>query len=511
MAKLAGSGKKDEPQARLPTFRFDELGREVDEEGNIIQSKRIIPATALINKNQQREKVLKPEKPPSQLMDPRRNPFFDPALPLGRRRDKAKAFRFIEPGKYIKLAQRLRGEGDEEAQTAAAAAAAAKPEGMEVDGTHGGALGTSQGGVAVVQREVAKELEKKLLKREAVPDVEWWDQPILVPERVGEPEPGRPAPLFPSTTYSTGLNLEKVTHYVEHPVPIQPPHEKAPEPIPLMLTKAERKKLRKRTRREVQKEKQDRILLGLEEPPPPKVKISNLYRVLGAQAVADPTALENTVRAQMAARLTAHHNRNQERKLTPEQRKEKKLKKITEDTSKQIQVGLYRIGDLLRHPKCKFKVDINAQQYHLTGCVITCGDITLLIVEGGPRAMKHYKRLLLHRIDWNSEMSEPKQPDPAPAAPGAPAAPAPPPPPASANPIAQTNNLCEQIWEGVAGRPSFKNFRFEHFEADAGARKFLQDRGVGHYWDLARNYVFGTNPVAAVSESKKAAGSDESE
>ena len=41
---------------------------------------------------------------------------------------------------------------------------------------------------------------------------------------------------------------------------------------------------------------------GLLEPPKPKVKIANLYRVLGEQAVADPTAMEREARKQMAER-----------------------------------------------------------------------------------------------------------------------------------------------------------------------------------------------------------------
>lgn len=34
---------------------------------------------------------------------------------------------------------------------------------------------------------------------------------------------------------------------------------------------------------------QDKIKLGLMKPPPPKVKMSNLMRVLGPEAVADPS------------------------------------------------------------------------------------------------------------------------------------------------------------------------------------------------------------------------------
>ena len=47
---------------------------------------------------------------------------------------------------------------------------------------------------------------------------------------------------------------------------------------------------------------QDLIAQGLLEPPKPKVKISNMMRVLGENAVMDPTAIESEVRQQMQER-----------------------------------------------------------------------------------------------------------------------------------------------------------------------------------------------------------------
>jgi U4/U6 small nuclear ribonucleoprotein PRP3 len=69
-----------------------------------------------------------------------------------------------------------------------------------------------------------------------------------------------------------------------------------------MLTKLERKKLRRQTRNEAQKETQEKIRLGLQPPPEPKVRMANLMRVLGNEAVQDPTKVEAHVRAQMAKR-----------------------------------------------------------------------------------------------------------------------------------------------------------------------------------------------------------------
>lgn len=65
----------------------------------------------------------------------------------------------------------------------------------------------------------------------------------------------------------------------------------------------------------------------------------------------------------------AHEQANEERKLNPEQRKAKKIKKIQEDTTLGVNVAVYRLRDL-SDPAKKFKVDKNAQQFFVTGKVI---------------------------------------------------------------------------------------------------------------------------------------------
>lgn len=53
------------------------------------------------------------------------------------------------------------------------------------------------------------------------------------------------------------INEEKITIYVEHPVPLDPPVAEAPAPpMPLMLTAKEKKKIRKQRREEREKERQ---------------------------------------------------------------------------------------------------------------------------------------------------------------------------------------------------------------------------------------------------------------
>ena len=66
----------------------------------------------------------------------------------------------------------------------------------------------------------------------------------------------------------------------------------------------------------------------------------------------------------------AHEQANAERKLTPEERKAKKIKKLQEDTSLGVYVAVYRLRDL-SDPAKKFKVDKNAEQFFATGSCLS--------------------------------------------------------------------------------------------------------------------------------------------
>lgn len=82
--------------------------------------------------------------------------------------------------------------------------------------------------------------------------------------------------------------------------------------------------------------------MGLIEPEQPKLKISNLMRVLGSEAVQDPTQMEKVVRKQMAARQAAAKKHDDAKRLTTEQRKEKKREKLKEDLSEGVCVAVFK-------------------------------------------------------------------------------------------------------------------------------------------------------------------------
>ena len=62
--------------------------------------------------------------------------------------------------------------------------------------------------------------------------------------------------------------------------------ERAEVPLPMYLTKKERKRIRKTAREEREREKRDKMMMGLLPAPEPKFKLSNFMKVLGDQAIA---------------------------------------------------------------------------------------------------------------------------------------------------------------------------------------------------------------------------------
>lgn len=372
--------------------------------------------------------------------DPSKNPFYDPNLKqstFDRRAGRRQAFVFTEEGSetHKKAAERLRhkltkkaiaerfGQVQQSAPPIVDGSAGSNPNLIEL-GTRAPALPFKQEG--------------------PIPDMEWWDQVL--------------APNYGSAG-KVSYDETKITIYIEHPIPIEPMCEaKDTGPVPLPLTQKERKKLRTRSRIEAEKEKQAQIRVGLLAPPPPKVKISNMMKAMLNEAVQDPSKIEQQVRAAMAQRQRNHDLRNEERKLKPEERRQKKLKKIMDETAIEVMVAIYRVEDL-SNTQHRYKVDINASQLHLTGCVILCEETgcSLVIAEGGKNSVNKFTKLLTQRIKWKDE---------------------------DAIKAGDTAPGCRKIWQGVVKKATFKNFKMEEFRTEVLAHHYLENKNLGHYWDM---------------------------
>lgn len=427
---ISVSALKDE-SSHPRSLILDESGQTVDASGRAIQLTSRMP-TLKANIRAKKAEQFKIEKPPEDLNESK---YFDPRVGIKAAQRNKRGFKFHDKGKFQQLAQRIRAKAQLD-KLQKEIAAAAKKTGI-----------SSATKLALITPREAHE--------DTVPDVEWWDSNIL---------PG--GKYISLDAVNVEDDIAGITTLVEHPIQKHPPAEPKEAPsVPIMLTKKERKKIRTQRRREIEKEKQEKIRLGLEPPPPPKVKISNLMRVLGNEAVQDPTKVEAHVRAQMAQRQKAHEAANAARKLTPQARREKTIRKLKEDTSLGVHVALFRVTEL-KNPQRKYKVDINAQQLYLTGCALLYKDINIVIVEGGPKAVKKFKRLMLSRIKWEDEKDSDDDDH--------------------AEEVANKKTApCVLVWEGTNQERSFSDWKFKLCPMQSMAREHLKKYGVEHYWDLA--------------------------
>ncbi|KAL9617097.1 MAG: hypothetical protein Q9160_008087 [Pyrenula sp. 1 TL-2023] len=297
----------------------------------------------------------------------KQNPYYDSSLSLKQGSRHSRQLIFNQKGKYIAQAAALRRQAQLE-EMKRRIANRARQAGIDEDPS-----------------------EKNFLVP-APPSVEWWDEGLVSDESYDT--------ISDPSTLKITTPDSIITNYIQHPVLLAAPQEKiTPAPKPMFLTPKETAKLRRQRRMADLKEQQAKIRLGLEAAPPPKVKKSNLMRVLGEEAVKDPTAVEARVNREIAARLQKHEDMNSERALTKDERHEKLEKQQAGDRAKGIWINVYRI-DSLANGKHRFKIAKNAEQNDLTGICILNPKFCLVIVEGGAHSIRNYRKLMLNRVDW---------------------------------------------------------------------------------------------------------------
>jgi len=247
---------------------------------------------------------------------------------------------------------------------------------------------------------------------------------------------------------------------IEHPVQKVQISDKADE---ARLTPKEMKKMRKLKRREKVKEIQDKIRVGILPPAPPKVRLANLARVLGAAAAADPSKIEAEARAAATARLDAHLKRNEDRKLSDAERRKKNILNWAPAEGEVCKISVF-VVDLEIDTQKKFKICKNAQQLQLTGCALRVpGKPLLVVVDGKNKSVSKFERLMLGRIKWGPE-------------PGS-------------EPGSEAEEAgCKRVWSGVSNGPgNFKKFFWEEPKTEEEAKQFLNSRKSEKFWDLIPN------------------------
>ncbi|ESO08130.1 hypothetical protein HELRODRAFT_98250 [Helobdella robusta] len=419
---------------------LDEYGRTIDPTtGQAIQLQHHTPTLKANIRAKKREQFKAvQERPQEEMTD---SSFYDPRLgPIQNPVRNRRMFRFHEPGKYERIGQRIRTKAQLEKLQGEILQAAKKT------------------GIATAAKLASIQPKKEAI--DDVPDVEWWDRVILKNDF-----------CYPNLADETNKSVvfEGITNLVEHPIQMKPPVEKNKSvEIPVMLTKTERKKLRRQNRNEIQKEKQEKIRLGLTAPPEPRVKLANMMRVLASDAVQDPTKVEAHVKQQMEKRQKAHQDRNAGRKLTKEQRREKMIRKIKEDTSDGVHVSVYRVMDLT-NPSHRFKVEANASQLFMTGIVVLHKDCNVIVVEGGPKQQGKFRTLVMRRIKWSNERHKEANDDDD----------------ENDDEDEKKTNDCKLVWEGTVKSRSFGEMKVKNCPTESFARETFKKHAAEHYWDLA--------------------------
>ncbi|KAA8651729.1 hypothetical protein EYZ11_000022 [Aspergillus tanneri] len=384
------------------------------------------------------------------------NPYYDPNLgpkaTVARPRH-SRQLLFNQKGKYIQQAAALRRQAQLEAMKKRIAERA-RQAGLDED----------------------LDVEKAFLVP-APPAIEWWDEGLVNGED------------YSAIEDEGNLKIDTpdsiVTLYVQHPVLLDPPQDKhMPEQKPMYLTPKEQAKIRRQRRMADLKEKQAKIRLGLEPAPPPKVKKSNLMRVLGEQAVKDPTAVEARVTREIAERRANHEADNEERKLTKEERREKLARQQEKDAERGIIMSVYKI-DCLANGRNRFKISKNAEQNALTGVCVMHPRFNVVIVEGGSHSINNYRKLMLNRIDWTEN--------------------------AGPNVVREGNreaqvswlaaedehtgdlkdlsaNTCNLLWEGQVKARAFRKWLGARVcETDSQAKDTLARAKLENFWTLAKS------------------------
>ena len=384
----------------------------------------------------------------------RANPYFDASLGAKTATLKsrnARQLQFNPKGKYIQQAASLRRAANLEAMR------------KRIQESSKKALPSEDPG------------EKNFLI-EAPPEIEWWDEGLVTDVKEG----------YEGVDNKNKIDTEDsiVSRFIQHPVQIEPPGEALkPAPKPLFLTKTEAAKKRRQERMIALKEQQTKERLGLLPTPAPKIKLKNMMRVVGEEAVKDPTAVEAMVRRQIAEREQSHLQMNEDRKLTKEERHEKLDEKKAKDEAKGIYLLVYKI-DSLANGKHRFKISKNCEQWGGRGLMLCHPKQSLVLAEFGEHGMKKYKKTM-ERIQWQENDSPNNVKE--------------------GNQRAQvawlenvqedgvlrdlSENKCQLIFEGQQKGHQFRNDRFttRAVETDKEAVDYLEKMKLGSMWALAKS------------------------
>ncbi|KAA8495806.1 U4/U6 small nuclear ribonucleoprotein Prp3 [Porphyridium purpureum] len=302
------------------------------------------------------------------------------------------------------------------------------------------------------------------------PAVEWWDAEFV-----------EDADKFAQDEFDLDANIQAkdvISSLVHIPVTVNFQGPNAQEIVmPLMLTKAESKRMRRMRRLAAEQKRQDEIQMGLADPPRPKVKLSNLMRVLAVQQTQDPTKVEAQVRRDIEERQRRHLAANEAKKPTKEEVWQRMSEKMERDREAGIHIAVFRVlGGM--HVMHKAKIEASAKDLHLTGVTFAGPDSSMIVVEGGVKAVRKFIHLMLERISWdNKETCDDHDAFGAvPIGAGT----------AGISAGEQVSTPCSLSWQGRVAQSTFDDFETLS-QPPEHARSFFRKHELLHLWDSCMN------------------------
>jgi U4/U6 small nuclear ribonucleoprotein PRP3 len=155
---------------------------------------------------------------------------------------------------------------------------------------------------------------------------------------------------------------------------------------------------------------------------------------------------------------------NEEAKLDADGKWERRARRDDRDKEKGGNIAsVYAVRDMgaIAH---RAILVTNARQLMATGCAVITPHLGLLIVEGGPRTNRRFRKLVLERIDWTTAGKGEEERE-------------------------IENNQCLEVWTGEVVEPNFKIFSVTAYTDEAEALAFLDRHACGKFWDLAKTHL----------------------
>lgn len=448
-------------------------------------------------------------------------PYFDPRLSYGSdslsvkshmgRGPARETLKFNPKGKFVRLGEGLRAEAKME-ELKKRILESARKAGLESEMEDQARIIK----VGCLEFQSVRLLTRSGLQRAPPPEIEWWDAPFL-PEKTYDS-------FSPSYLEST----DAITIYIQHPIQIPAPQDKIKvEPKALFLTKKEQKKMRRQRRAAALRDKQDRIKMGLLPPDAPRGKspipsslVLSLTRLLLSQIIEHDEGVDaGRDRGSYEGRgaSSSRNGREGEGSSQGERRSQVdrrgatsqdgveegqgrsqgyrghvlQVSTLSSSCSKDTLTHLCRVR-YLSDPAHKAKVRNNALQDGLTGIIIYNPKFCLIVVEGGAKGLRHFRNLMLRRIDWTAEararegdvvpepVDEPMEDGGEGSEMGAMGE--------LAAPASLADNTCSLVWEGQHRERMFMRIRQASCPSDSSAKEALGAKLEG-LWDVAKSEV----------------------